>query len=136
MAFQKGKSGNPNGRPKKGKTFTEILEKVLHERTGEIETLKGKKTVHGKEVLANVLYEIAADKTNAPKIRLDAINTIMNRIDGKPMQQTEEMITAKYNHDLNCFMDIDAEYQKNIGWKFDMASAEGRKREFNKLMGY
>jgi len=92
MAFQKGTSGNPNGRPKKGNTFTDILEKVLHERTAEIETLKGIKTVHGKELLANVLYDIAADKNNAPKIRLDAINTIMNRIDGKPLQQMAESV--------------------------------------------
>lgn len=100
MAFQKGTSGNPNGRPKKGNTFTNVLEKVLDERTAEIETQKGVKTVHGKELLANVLYDIAADKNNAPKIRLDAINTIMNRIDGKPLQQTTESVQIESNNSL------------------------------------
>lgn len=96
MAFQKGISGNPNGRPKKGNTFTEILEKLLLEHTGEIQTINGKKTVNGKEVLANALYEIAADTKNAPKIRLDAINIIMDRIDGKPTQK--ETINADFNY--------------------------------------
>ncbi len=100
MAFQKGTSGNPNGRPKKGNTFTDILEKVLHERTAEIETPKGIKTVHGKELLANVLYDIAADKNNAPKIRLDAINTIINRIDGKPLQQMAESVQIESSNPL------------------------------------
>lgn len=119
MAFQKGKSGNPNGRPKKGNTFTDILENILLERTGEIQTIDGKKTVHGKEVLANVLYEIAADTNNAPKIRLDAINIIMDRIDGKPTQK--ETIQANINAPQNELYNM---------------TAEERLAEFHKLMGY
>lgn len=119
MAFQKGYSGNPNGRPKKGNTFTDVLEKVLQERTGEIETAEGKKIVNGKELLANVLYDIAADVNNAPKLRLDAINTIMNRLDGKPMQQTAE-----------------PEDNRRTNYSTYMMSAEERMAEFRKLMGY
>lgn len=116
--FQKGTSGNPNGRPKKGKTFTDVLEKVLRERTGEIETAKGLKTVHGKELLANIIYDIAADKNNSPKIRIDAINLIMNRLDGKPLQQMTESVQI--------------ETEKN---DFPFTQEE-RLAEFKKLMGY
>ena len=119
MAFQKGISGNPNGRPKKGDTFTDILEKILDEQTKEIGTGKNKKTIHGKEIIAKIIYEIAADKNNPPKIRLDAINVIMDRIDGKPTQQ--ETIQANINAPQNEFYNM---------------TAEERLAEFHKLMGY
>ena len=99
MAFQKGISGNPNGRPKKGNTFTDMLEKVLNESFEEIQTCKGPKRINGKLIIANALYQIATDKNNAPKIRLDAINMIMNRVDGKPIQQ--EIMQADFNSSQN-----------------------------------
>jgi hypothetical protein len=69
MAFKKGKSGNPNGRPK----TPEDVKKLLDARG--IEALKGLFT----------LSKNASDE----KVKLEAYKEILNRWLGKPVESVE-----------------------------------------------
>ena len=73
-ACKKGVSGNPNGRPRKGQTFTDILEGVL----GEEVVKHNGKTITGKEAVARKLLELAI------KGDMKAIQYIGDRLDGRP----------------------------------------------------
>jgi hypothetical protein len=75
--FQKGQSGNPLGRPKKGETFSEALER-------ESEEMVNNGSISKRDALAKVLYNEAA------KGNLKAIEMIMDRIDGKPRQSIDQ----------------------------------------------
>lgn len=79
--FQKGVSGNPNGRPKKGQTMTDILEKTLKKKTVKVDG----KLISGKEAAAMKLLRLAMEGDVA------ALKYIFDRIDGKPNQ------TVKFN---------------------------------------
>lgn len=72
--FQPGQSGNPNGRPRKGKTLTDILEKHGQKR----DVKDGDKEISRKEALAKKLWALALSGDVA------AIKYIFDRIDGKP----------------------------------------------------
>ena len=74
MAFQKGNSGNPGGRPKTDKLFREALNVAI------------KRTEGNKTMLAHI-----ADALVAKAIMGDvpAINAIADRLDGKPHQTAE-----------------------------------------------
>jgi len=88
--FQKGVSGNPKGRPRKGKTFNDIfvaeLKKIKQEitdkSTGEV------RTVDGKTALC-LAYLRLAFHGETENIRERAIDKIMTRIDGPLIQQIE-----------------------------------------------
>lgn len=70
MAFVKGVSGNPTGRPKE-KPFTDALRLAVKRAIGDRTAL---------QVIANNLVDLALDKN------LDAIKEVANRLEGKPMQ--------------------------------------------------
>jgi len=75
----KGVSGNPKGKPKKGETFTDILNKVMREKSVEWKTKSGrKKRISGKEAAARKLVELAVHGD------MGAIKYIGDRMDGKP----------------------------------------------------
>ena len=78
MPFQKGQSGNPKGRAKKGRTLTDLLSKQgdIKDVTDEVQ---GKK-ISKKEALAKILWAMALRED------LAAMKYIYNRLDGLPVQ--------------------------------------------------
>jgi hypothetical protein len=72
MPFQKGQSGNPQGRPKKAKSLTNILEKALSKKREDGRT--------NKAALVDTLLSLAlaGDVT--------ALKYVYDRIDGKPVE--------------------------------------------------
>lgn len=74
MPWRPGQSGNPRGRPRKGKSLTEILERCGRERDPE----SGRPRY---ELLAEKLWQLALDG------HLEAVKLLYNRVDGLPRMQ-------------------------------------------------
>lgn len=72
MKFQKGRSGNPAGRPKKGQALTELLREKLEETPGG--------TLTRKEKIVEKLIKLAEGGN------LLAAKYIFDRIDGRPIE--------------------------------------------------
>ena len=75
--FKPGVSGNPKGRPKKGKTITDALKKYLEEKD------KGS-DITRKQQLIQSIYSLAVDEGD-----FMALKYIIDRIDGKPVESKE-----------------------------------------------
>lgn len=73
-AWVKGVSGNPKGRPRKGKSLTDILERILKEKQV---TFRGKQ-ITGKEAAVRKLLELALAGD------VPALKYLIDRIDGRP----------------------------------------------------
>ena len=87
---------NRSGRPRKGKTLTDVLEKHLKRRNRENKDTGEK--MSGKDALAKELIQLALDGKN-----FAAIKYIFDRIDGFPLQAIESEVQTikKKKHDLS-----------------------------------
>ena len=83
--FEKGKSGNPGGRPKGSRNIKGILTEML-ELVSNI-TLEDGRTfaVTKYEQVAIELIRLATSPDVADQVKLRAIEAIFDRIDGKPI---------------------------------------------------
>lgn len=88
MPFKKGQSGNPKGRPKKGDSYPEFIEKAVKNLRSVQKDKDGNVTARykGKMVIAMAVAELATNKAYPPQIRLQAIKEIIDRTDGKAPQ--------------------------------------------------
>jgi len=77
MPFTKGQSGNPQGRPKKGETLTDLL----REKIEATKTAKEKQT--RKELIIERLITLAEGGD------LAAVRYVFDRIDGRPKESIE-----------------------------------------------
>lgn len=92
MSFEKGKSGNPGGRPKHDRAFTEALRVVgkRSDKDGKMQLMK----------LAETLFECAVkDKQGW------AFAQIADRLEGKAIQQVDHNIVD--NREISEFSDAE-----------------------------
>ena len=86
MPFKKGQSGNPNGRPKDGKSWIWVLEKICDEK---ISMEKGGKRITKREAICRRLISEAAKGQNW------AINALLDRLEGKPQMAIDHTTKGK-----------------------------------------
>ena len=82
--FEKGKSGNPSGRPKGSRNLKAILTEML-ELGSEMTLSDGRKITVNKEQIAIELLRLATSPDVNDAVKLRAIETIFDRIEGKPI---------------------------------------------------
>ena len=84
--FQKGASGNPNGRPKGAKSLTAQIKKMLDKN------IKNYDPIDKKEVTKNIgdhLIDVLVAKALSGEDK--SLCEILDRIDGKVVQQTDNI---------------------------------------------
>jgi hypothetical protein len=72
---------NRNGRPKRGETFTDVIELELNKKNVQVQTAAGFELITAKEAVARKLVNLAVAEGNFP-----AIKYLMDRMDGSPRQ--------------------------------------------------
>jgi Family of unknown function (DUF5681) len=88
--FLQGHSGNPNGRPKKGYSISEMFKMMLAENE------------YKKQAIINTVYKLATEKED-----INAIKLIWNYMDGMPNQkvgldhETMDTLLDKIEHGKN-----------------------------------
>lgn len=85
--FKKGQSGNPHGRPKKGKSFADILEKELKAQKQILKNSEGEeRVIDGKTALCLAYIKLAFKGENE-NVRASCMEKIMKFIDGEFVQR-------------------------------------------------
>lgn len=110
--FQKGQSGNPKGRPKKGQSFGECLKRELDKIKS---TDPDGEEVDGTTLMCKAMISLVFNKKINPALRLKTFSEIVDRVDGKPRQSIEAEITGD-------------------GVSLDGQSAESRLAEFKAIL--
>lgn len=99
IPFQKGKTGNPKGRPKGARSFKTILRELLLVETKEIDPISGEeRKISQKEKLA-IAAVLRAMKDEA--YANGALEQILNRLEGKVTEKVEQTVTAGPSIDLS-----------------------------------
>lgn len=114
MPWQKGQSGNKNGRPKKGMCYADMLEKAVKSLKSVQKDKEGKVVgeYKGKMVLAMATVDLATNKTYPPQVRLQAIKEIYDRTDGKPAQSVQLEADVEQTIIKNNVADLQKEIDK------------------------
>ena len=85
MTFQKGQSGNPNGRPKTGESFAAALARGLD---------RVKNGTSTRERIAAVVL------AKAEQGDLEAVKWIVDRVDGKMAERLQADVAARVDHGI------------------------------------
>lgn len=102
MPFVKGQSGNPKGAPKKEYTFTKCFESAVNAL--EVKSDKTGAVIKGKEVIVQAYLDLAFNTKYPPAIRQRALDTIVERIDGKAQQNVN--VNGEMKTDSPSIIDI------------------------------
>jgi hypothetical protein len=134
IEFQPGQSGNPKGRPKGSKNISTYLRMLNDAENAEdvpegklrelVKLLREKGYDNGAATLAHTKYSIALNKDVKPEVRLKAIDSIEDRLEGKATQKTE--LTGKDGGALS-LQDVNASFEASLQGMTKEELAEYRK---------